>query len=278
MPLTPAGELVADAQRRGVAIAAFNVIGLEHVEGVVAGAEAAGSPAILQISENTVRFHGGLAPITACADAAARGARVPVGVHLDHATEPELVDAALELGIGSVMFDAAERDYEANAEATRAVAERCHRHGAWIEGELGAIGGKAGAAPSDVRTDPEQAAAYVAATRVDALAVAVGSSHQMVNRVARLDLALIRRLRDAVSVPLVLHGSSGVADRDLSAAVGTGVTKINIATLLNRQYLRALSERLANGEHAADPRPVLGAGRDAVAREVARLLQLLRTV
>jgi fructose-bisphosphate aldolase class II len=278
VPLTPAGELVAAAYRRSAAIAAFNVIGLEHVEGVIAGAEAAASPAILQISENTVRFHGGLEPLAVSALAAARGARVPIGVHLDHATAPELVEAALELGIGSVMFDAAERDFDSNADATRAIAERCHRLGAWIEGELGAIGGKAGAAASDARTDPEQAAAYVAATRVDALAVAVGSSHQMVDRVARLDLALIRRLRDAVPAPLVLHGSSGVADRDLVAAVAAGVTKINIATLLNRHYVRALSERLVNNKHTADPRPFLGAGRDALAREVARLLQLLRSV
>jgi fructose-bisphosphate aldolase class II len=276
MPLIPAGELVAAARRHGGAIAAFNVIGLEHIEGIIAGAEAAESPAILQISENTVRFHGGLEPIAACATAAARRARVPVGVHLDHATEPELVDAALELGIASIMFDAADHDHEANVDATRAIAERCHRHGAWVEGELGAIGGKAGAAPSDARTDPTQAAAYVAATRVDALAVAVGSSHQMADRVARLDLPLISRLRDAVPAPLVLHGSSGVPDADLAAAVGAGVTKVNIATLLNQQYVRAQSERLAAGEQPIDPRPFLAAGRDAIAREVARLLQTLR--
>jgi fructose-bisphosphate aldolase class II len=128
----------------------------------------------------------------------------------------ELVAEALELGIASIMFDAAERAYEANVEATRAIAERCHGHGARVEGELGAIGGKAGAAPSNSRTDPAQAPAYISATRVDALAVAVGSSHQMADRVARLDLPLIRRLREAVPAPLVLHGSSGVPDADLA--------------------------------------------------------------
>jgi fructose-bisphosphate aldolase class II len=277
MSLNSAGDLVADARARGAGVAAFNVIGLEHAEAIVTGAEAAGTPVILQISENTVRYHGGLEPIAAAALACARRARVPVGVHLDHATGPELVDAAVELGFGSVMFDAGARDYGANVEATAAVAARCHRAGVWVEGELGEIGGKDGAAPTHARTDPLQAAAYVEATGVDALAVAVGSSHQMLDRVASLDFALIGRLRDAVRVPLVLHGSSGVADADLAAAVVAGMTKVNIATLLNEQFTGAVRERLAHDVRTVDPRGFLGAGRDAIAREVARLLQLLRT-
>jgi fructose-bisphosphate aldolase class II len=273
MPLVSAGDLVA----AGAPALAFNVIGLEHAEGIVAGAEAAGAPVILQISENTVAFHGGLAPLAAAAQALARSAAVPIVLHLDHATDAELVDAAVALGFGSVMFDAGALDYDANVGATAAVVRRCHDAGVWVEGELGEIGGKAGAAPTGARTDPEQAAAYAAATDVDALAVAVGSSHQMVDRVARLDLPLIARLRAAVPVPLVLHGSSGVPDDELVAAVGAGITKINIATLLNERFTRAARERLDGDERLVDPRRFLGPGREAIAREVARLLRLLRT-
>jgi fructose-bisphosphate aldolase class II len=255
-------------------IVAFNLIGLEHAEGIVAGAEAAETGVILQISENTVRFHGALAPLAAAALALARNAGVPVTVHLDHATSAELVDEAIELGIASVMFDAGALDYDANVAATAEVAARCHAAGAWIEGELGEIGGKAGAAATNARTDPGQAAAYVAATNVDALAVAVGSSHQMLDRTARLDFALIEELREAVPVPLVLHGSSGVPDADIARAIAAGITKVNVATLLNERFTRAVRASLGD---SVDPRRYLGPGREAIAHEVARLLRLLRT-
>jgi fructose-bisphosphate aldolase class II len=273
MTLVSARELVAG----GAPALAFNVIGLEHAEGIVAGAEAAGAPVILQVSENTVRFRAALAPLASAAQALAGAARVPVALHLDHATSAELVDEAVALGFGSVMFDAGALDYDANVTATAAVARRCHDAGVWVEGELGEIGGKDGAAPTGTRTDPPQAAAYVAATGVDALAVAVGSSHQMVARVARLDLALIARLRAAVPVPLVLHGSSGVPDEELEAAVAAGIAKVNVATLLNERFTRAARERLDADERLVDPRRFLGPGREAITREVARLLRLLRT-
>jgi fructose-bisphosphate aldolase class II len=277
MPLASAGELVAAARAAGDPVLAFNVVGLEHAAGVVAGAEAADAAVILQVSENTVRFHGGLAPLAAAAAALARGAAVPVGLHLDHATSAQLVDEGLSLGFGSVMFDAGALDYDANVAATAIVVARCHEAGAWVEGELGEIGGKGGAAPTQERTDPAEAAAYVAATGVDALAVAVGSSHQMLDRVARLDFPLIRRLREALPVPLVLHGSSGVPDADIVEAIACGITKVNVATLLNARFTQAARAALAADERLVDPRGFLGPGRDAIAREVARLLPLLRT-
>jgi fructose-bisphosphate aldolase, class II len=275
MPLRPAGELVGRAAASGRAAVAFNVVSLEHAEGIVAGADAAGIAVILQISENTARYHGGLEPIAVSAAAVARSARVPVGLHLDHATDPSLVESALEFGFGSVMFDAGARDYAANVEATAAVVTRCHRAGVWVEGELGEIGGKDGASATGARTDPDEASAYVEATGVDALAVAVGSSHQMRDRVASLDFTLIERLRESVAVPLVLHGSSGVADPDLARAVHSGITKVNIATLLNERFTRALRELVMRDPAPLDVRRLLGAGRAAIEREVARLLVLL---
>jgi fructose-bisphosphate aldolase, class II len=125
------------------------------------------------------------------------------------------------------------------------------------------------------RTRPDEAAAFVAATGVDALAVAVGSSHAMLTRDAVLDLDLIARLRSAVPVPLVLHGSSGVPDRMLSAAVRAGLTKINIATQLNKVFTAAVRDRLALDPAVVDPRRYLQTGRAAVAAEVTRLLAVL---
>lgn len=256
-------------------IGAFNVILLEQAEAITAGAERAGLPVVLQISENTVHHHGALAPIGAAALAIARSAAVPVSVHLDHATDRALVEEAVALGFTSVMYDASTLPYDANVAATAAMAGFCHASGVWLEAELGEIGGKDGVHAPGARTDPGEAAAYVAATGVDALAVAVGSSHAMRTRDAQLDFGLIARLRDAVPVPLVLHGSSGVPEADLARAVEHGMRKVNIATHLNGRFTAALRAALDADPALTDPRRYLGPAREAVTAEVARLLALL---
>jgi fructose-bisphosphate aldolase class II len=276
MPLTGTAELVGAAYSAGRGLAALNVIGLEHAEGIIAGAEAAGTGVVLQISENCVAYHGSLAPLGTAVLAAARAAAVPVAVHLDHATSDELVREAVALGFGSVMFDASVLPYADNVRATASVAAWCHDRDVFVEAELGEIGGKDGVHAAGARTDPAQAAEFVRVTGVDALAVAVGSSHAMQTRDAVLDLVLVRRIRAAVAVPLVLHGSSGVPDDALSAAVAAGLTKINIATQLNKVFTAAVRGCLANDAATTDPRRYLSAGRDAIAAEVSHLLGLLR--
>jgi fructose-bisphosphate aldolase class II len=196
-------------------------------------------------------------------------------VHLDHATSTDLVRAAARLGLGSVMFDASTLPYAENVAVTADIAAWCHGRGLWVEAELGEIGGKNGVHSPLARTDPDEAAAYVAAAGVDALAVAAGSSHAMLTRDAVLDLGLITAIRRAVGVPLVLHGSSGVPDRDLAAAVRAGMTKINIATQLNKVFTAAVRRCLAGDADMVDPRRYGSAGRDAIASEVARLLGVL---
>lgn len=275
MAAVQTGEIVKAARAAGSGVGAFNVIGLEHAEAIVSGAQVAGAPVVLQISENCVSYHRALEPIAAAAAAIARSASVPVAVHLDHATSAELVRAAVRQGIGSVMFDASALDYASNVAVTAELARWCHDRGVWIEAELGEIGGKDGVHAPGARTRPVQAGRFVAATGVDALAVAVGSSHAMLTRNAVLDLELIGRISAEVPVPLVLHGSSGVPDDDLAAAVRAGMTKINIATQLNKIFTAAVRERLARDESLVDPREYGAAGRDAVAAEVARLLGVL---
>lgn len=275
MPHVRASELLLPARDAGRAVAAFNVIGIEHAEAITAGAERSGSPVILAISHNCVLWHGALAPIATATLAIARAASVPVGVHLDHATSRELVTEAIALGIDSVMYDASALDDAANAAATAEVAHAGHARGAWVEAELGAVGGKDGVHSATARTDPAEAVRYVAATAVDALAVAVGTSHARPTRDARLDLDLVGRLRAVVPVPLVLHGSSGVSDEGLAAAVRAGLTKVNIATQLNRVFTAAVRQRLADDAAVVDPRRYLGVGRDALADEVARLIDVL---
>ncbi|HET8598712.1 MAG TPA: class II fructose-bisphosphate aldolase [Segeticoccus sp.] len=276
MPLAPTTDLLASAARRGGGVGAFNVIQLEHAEALVAGAEQAGAPVVLQISENCVRYHGALEPIALATLAVARRATVPVAVHLDHAESTALVHEAVELGLSSVMFDGSKLPWADNVARTADVVQRCHAAGVGVEAELGEVGGKDGVHAPGARTDPHEAAEFVRATGVDALAVAVGSSHAMVTRDAELDLDLIARLRQAVPVPLVLHGSSGVPDADLTKAVGAGMTKVNIATHLGRIFTDTVRAFLAEHPDVVDTRKYLGAARAAVADEVARLLDVLR--
>lgn len=268
-----AGAGAAGAAR--AAIGAFNVIQLEHAEAIVAGSEAAGRPVVLQISENTAAYHRGLAPIASACRRLADDAATEVVVHLDHATSAELVREAIELGVRSVMYDASALPHADNVAATRSVVGWCHDAGVWVEAELGEVGGKDGVHAPGARTDPDDAAAYVDATGVDALAVAVGSSHAMLTRDAVLDDELIARLAEAVDVPLVLHGSSGVPDDGLARAVAHGMAKVNIATQLNKAMTAAVRKALARDESLVDPRKYLGPGREAIAAEAERLLRLL---
>lgn len=274
MPLTPMTDVISEARAQHRGLGAMNVIALEHAEAIVAGAEQAGRPVVLQISENTVNYHRALAPIARACLAIADAATVPVVVHLDHATSVELIREAVDLGVGSVMYDGSTLDYEANVATTSDVVSWCRDRGVSVEAELGEVGGKDGVHAPGVRTNPTDAACYVLATRVDALAVAVGSSHAMTTRDAVLDDELIAELASAVDIPLVLHGSSGVPDHGLVSAVAAGMTKVNIATHLNLALTRAVRAALAD-EKVSDPRHYLGSGRDAVAVEVARLLTLL---
>jgi fructose-bisphosphate aldolase class II len=275
MPAAQMKEIVGPAAAAGRGVGAFNVIGIEHAAAIVAGAEAAAAPVVLQVSQNCVAYQGALGPLGRACVTIAGSAAVPVALHLDHATDMELIAEAADLGFGSAMYDASALPYDQNVRATAGVARWCHERGMWVEAELGEIGGKEGVHSPRARTDPGDAARYVDATGVDALAVAVGSSHAMLTRDAVLDIGLIARIHGAVSVPLVLHGSSGVPDAGLAAAVGAGMTKINVATQLNKVFTAAVRNCLAADASLVDPRRYVAAGRDAIAKEVARLLRVI---
>jgi fructose-bisphosphate aldolase class II len=271
--------LVDRARSAGIGVAAFNVITLEHAEALAQAAERTGLPIIMQISQNAVRFRGALAPLAAATLAIAAASSAEVAVHLDHVADPALLHQAATAGFSSAMFDAGNLPYADNVSGTRAAAEWAHGNGIWLEAELGHVGGKADARASahapGARTDPSEAADYVAATGVDALAVAVGSSHAMTTRSARLDIELVARLRAAVPVPLVLHGSSGVPDDQLRAAIAAGLTKINVGTALNIGYTNAVRSCLAADDALTDPRKYLAPARAALADVAADLIMTI---
>jgi len=274
MTLTPTRTLLDEARAAGRGIGAFNVVHLETAEALAGAAEDAGLPVILQLSENCVRYHGGLDPIALATLAVAEASSARIAVHLDHAEDPELALRAVDRGFGSVMYDGARLDFAANVATTRLVVERAGAAGVLVEAELGEIGGKDGAHAPGVRTDPDEAARFVAETGVGALAVAVGSSHAMTERVAAIDLELVARLARAVHVPLVLHGSSGVPDDTIVRGIRSGLTKVNVSTHLNQAFTGAVREHLARHPAVVDSRTYVAAGRAAVRSEAARMLTL----
>ena len=279
MTLSSTRALVDDAAERGGAVPAFNVITLDQAEAIVEGASSACVGVLLQVSENAIRWHRSPEPILAACRELAAAAPVPVGLHLDHVEDRDLLRRVFaragDLGVGSIMFDASTLDYEDNVEATAAVAAEAHALGLWVEAELGEIGGKDGAHAPGVRTDPDEAQAFAEATDVDGLAVAVGSSHAMREQSAAVDIALVRRIALRVPVPLVLHGSSGVADDVVREAVEAGIRKVNVGTALNIAATDALRSALTEQPGAIDPRKYSRSSRDATAALVAHLCRVI---
>jgi fructose-bisphosphate aldolase class II len=273
--LVPTADIVGRAVRSGTAAVAFNVLHLETAEALAAAAEQTGVPLILGISENCIRYHGGLLPLVRATLAVAEGSAADLSVHLDHVTDPVLIRAGVAAGVSSVMIDASALPYDRNLALTADLAAWCHEGGIYVEAELGEVGGKDGVHAPGARTDPAEAAVFVRDTGVDALAVAVGSSHAMTERTIVLDKDLIAALHAALPVPLVLHGSSGVPDEEIRRAVTAGMTKINISTHLVSVFTATVRDVLAAQPDLVDSRRYLGPARAAVTGEAARLLRVL---
>jgi fructose-bisphosphate aldolase class II/tagatose 1,6-diphosphate aldolase GatY/KbaY len=267
-------RLAVAARADRVGLGAFNVIHLEHATAFVRAAERAQRPVVLQISENAVKYHGALEPICLATIAIAEASSSPVVVHLDHAEDTELIRRAVALGVTSVMYDGSKLADAENRATTHAMVELCHDAGVDIEAELGEVGGKNGVHDPSARTSPADAAAFVRDTGVDLLAVAVGSSHAMTTRDAHLDEDLIRAISAEVSIPLVLHGSSGVSDEGMRAAIAAGMTKINVSTHLNRVFTNSVRTTLGADPALVDSRKWLGPARSAVEEETFRLLTM----
>lgn len=279
MTLTSTMALLDQANAAGYAVPAFNVIGLEHAEAIVRGAEQERAPVILQISQNAIAYHfGAVAPIAAACRVLAETAAIPVALHVDHATSMALCEAAVAAGFSSLMWDEAASALDENVRNVRIFVTWAHARGVAVEGALGVVGGKDGLETSEEGlTDPERAGWYVTETGVDSLAVSVGTTHGMTRQTARIDLDRISALHAVTTVPLVLHGSSGAPDADLAEAARRGISKVNLATRLNAAFTGAVRQELAAKPDLVDLRKYLSTGRDAVIAVVREQLVLLGT-
>ena len=240
--LTSTTELLRTAVAGGYAIGAFNVYNLEGARAVLGAAEAHRSPVMLQLHPGAMQ-HGG-EPLVALCLAAARVARVPTAVHLDHSTAPEAIQEALAAGVMSVMVDGSHLPYHENVAFTRTMVAMAHGRQATVEAELGRLTGtEDGLTVPEYEarfTDPAQAADFVGHTGVDALAVCIGNVHGRYRHEPRLDFDRLGAIQRAVSVPLVLHGASGLPAPMVQQAIALGVRKFNVNTEVREAYVEAL--------------------------------------
>ena len=246
--LTSLIETLSRASVNNFAIGAFNVYNLEGVTAVVKGAEALLSPAILQLHPGAIEY-GGLALISLCRFAA-KESGVPIGVQLDHATSREEILTAISTGFTSVMADGSSLPLEENIRFTKEMTRLAHGHNLGIEGELGRLSGSEDGLKTDDHemryTDPAQATTFVERTGVDALAVCIGNVHGNYRGNPQLDFVRLAQIQKAVSVPLVLHGASGLPDPEIREATDLGVRKFNVNTELREAYLATIREKLSS--------------------------------
>ncbi|MBN2115503.1 MAG: class II fructose-bisphosphate aldolase [Anaerolineales bacterium] len=259
------------ARQEGWAVGAFNANTLEQAQAIVLAAQAENAPAILQVSHRALTYIGsgseiqGLKYIAAIGKVAAESVAVPIALHLDHGTESEVLQA-IALGFSSVMFDGDDLSYDENVSITKRLCETARSNGVCMEAELGEVPKPDGRAYDEAAialTQPDEAVQFVEATGIDTFAVALGSVHGLKTKQISLDLDRLKTIRERVPVPLVLHGSSGVSDKDIEQGIAIGLCKVNVATQLSQAFTKAVREVLNRDDGVVDPRKYLDPGRDA---------------
>ena len=270
MALVTSRQLLSDAQKEGYAVGAFNVENMEMVQAVAAAAEELQAPVIMQTTPSTVKY-ADLAYFYANAKAAAESVSVPVVIHLDHGNSFELAMRALRTGYTSVMIDGSHGTFEENIAVSKAVADACHPSGVPVEAELGKVGGKEDdleGGEGNPYTDPKEAGIFAEETGVDSLAVAIGTAHGVYKGIPRLDVKRLSEIREVVTIPLVLHGTSGVPDDAVRECIRRGICKVNYATDLRIAFSRGVKAYLKENPDVFDPKKYGAAGREEVKRYV----------
>lgn len=231
MALVKMKDMLKRAEEKNIGCGAFSVGNMEMVKGAIRAAEELETPIILQIAEVRLK-NSPLHLMGPMMVQAAKEAKVDVAVHLDHGLTFETVDKALELGFTSVMLDASTLPFEENIAKVKTVVEKAQKYGATVEAELGLVGGSEdGSCDHGIRcTDPDDAVVYARETGIDALAVAIGNAHGNYPVAPTLAFDVLEKIHEKVDIPLVLHGGSGITDKDFQRAISLGIRKVNIAT------------------------------------------------
>ncbi len=279
--LVTGNEILLDAQKRGYAVGAFNVNNMEIIQAIIEAAEETRSPVIIQASQGGIEY-AGIDYLSGLAKVAAEKATVPVAIHLDHGTDFGQIVSCIRHGFSSVMIDASKLPLEENIAETKKITEIAHAVGVSVEAELGKIGGTEDHISVDeadaTYTDPEEAKYFMEKTGVDSLAIAVGTAHGVYQGEPNIDFDRITEIAKLVDVPLVLHGSSGVAYEDLKEAISRGICKINIDTDLRASFTNTAIEYAKNNPDNIDPRKMLGPAREAMKATIKEKMEVFGSV
>jgi len=277
MPLVPVASLLAQAERGGYAVGAFNANNMEIVQAIVRAAEIERAPVIMQASQGAIKY-AGLKFIAGIVRIAAEASPVPVALHLDHGTDFDQVVRCIGAGFTSVMCDASHHPLAENIAITRKVLDVARPLGISVEAELGRIGGTEDeifvTEKEAMYTDPEEAKKFFDATGVDALAIAIGTAHGQYKGEPKLDFDRLKKIREITGCPIVLHGSSGVPDDQVTRAIKLGVRKVNIDTNIREAFVAGMREAVNRDATEIDPRKILGPARDAAIELIREKIRL----
>jgi fructose-bisphosphate aldolase class II len=296
MALTPMKQILEEARKKGYGVGAYNVNNMEQIQAIMGAAQETKSPVIIQASRGALKYSNFTYLKHLMLAAAEENPDIPLSMHLDHGNSLETVKKAISLGFTSVMIDGSlmedgksPSDYDYNVKVTRSVVEYAHSFGVTVEGEIGRLGGiEDGVGSGSVHlTDPAQAKQFVNDTKLDALAIAIGTSHGAYKFKGKTDLAMdvLKEVRKLIDIPIVLHGASsvpqdmidkvnkfggqmpgatGVPMKSLQEAIKLGVSKINVDTDGRLAITAAIREVFATHPEQFDPRDYLGPAREAL--------------
>lgn len=263
MALATSKKYLIDAQKNKYAICGFNIHNLETLKAAVSVAEEKKSPVILQATPGTIKF-AGVNYLANMAKTASDEYNIPIVMHLDHCEDFDMIIQCLRAGFTSIMVDSSKLDLKENINMVKKVVEAAHAVGVPVEAELGVIGGTEDDLIVDeksaVYTDPEAAADFVDKTKVDSLAIAIGTAHGVYKGEPKLDFERLKKIRSMVDIPLVLHGASGVPDESIKQCIEFGINKINIATELKIPFSNGIKEFFEDNSNENDPRKFLKPG------------------
>lgn len=264
-------QILQHADEHGYAVGAFNVNNMEIIQAIAQAADELRAPVILQASQGAIKY-AGIEYITSLVKTTAQQIDVPIALHLDHGTDFNEIMSCIRNGFTSVMIDASKHELEENIRLTKEIVKIAHAVGVSVEAELGKIGGTEDqivvSEAEATYTDPEEARIFVEETGVDSLAIAVGTAHGIYKGEPKVDIDRIKEIDRVVSVPLVLHGSSGVPYDTLEKAVGAGIRKINIDTDIRASFAGSVKAFVTENPDEIDPRKILKPARAAMAETV----------
>ena len=270
-------EMLLKAQREKYAVPAFNFHNLETIQVIVEAAAEMNSPLILAGTPGTFEY-GGRDYLQAIIETAARKYSIPIAIHLDHHETFESIKKSIDLGTKSVMIDASHHPFEENIELVSKVVEYAHRYDVTVEAELGRLGGQEDDLVVDEKdsffTNPDAAVEYAERTRIDSLAVAIGTAHGLYKSEPKLDFERLEEIRKKVSIPLVLHGASGVSVQDVRKCISLGITKVNIATELKIPFSDELRKYLMENTEANDPRKYMAKATEEMKKVVIETIKM----